>query len=183
MDMPVISISGLPCCGSTTIGKMLAEKLKIDFFSVGAYYKSHGKGANETEKAIDFLGSKEGTSKPLNKSVDDMQIELAKKGNIVIDAKAGIYFLKEIADLKVWLHAPFEIRMKRVAKREGCDLEKAKKLLEDKEKLEKELFQKVYNFDYLTQKEQADIIIDVSTLPLEDVVEMIVKRLKEKNSQ
>lgn len=176
--MPVISISGLPCCGSTTIGKLLAEKLKIEFFSVGAYYKSHGKGTNETEKAINFLGSKEGTSRPLNNSVDDMQIDLAKKGNIVIDSKAGIYFLKELTDLKVWLHAPFETRVERVAKRESCSLEKAKLLLESKEKLEKELFQKVYNFNYLTQREQADIVIDVSSISPEDATEIIAKKLK-----
>ncbi len=176
--MTVISISGLPCCGSTTIGTLLSEKLKLKFFSIGKKYKEHGQGRNETEKAINFLATKEGAEKGMHESLDDMQIRLAKEGNIVIDSKLAVYFLRDLADLKVWLYAPFDVRVQRVAKREGCDTEKAKKMLEEKEKLEKELFRKVYNIDYLEQKQQADIAIDVSSLTPENIVDKILDTLK-----
>jgi cytidylate kinase len=156
----------------------LAEKLGVEFFSVGKEYKSHGKGKNETEKAISFLSSEEGTSLPVNKSVDDLQIELARKGNIVIDAKAGIHFLREIADLKVWLYADFETRVKRIALRERWDLDLANEKLKEKEMLERELFQKVYGIDYLLQEKDADLVLDVSVLEGKEIVEKILDRVK-----
>ena len=175
--MTVVSITGLPGCGSSTVGKLLASKLGLEFFSAGAYYKSYGKGNKETDKAIDFLGSKEGISKSVNDSVDNMQIELAKKGNIVIDAKAAIYFLKELSNLKVWLTAPFDIRAMRVSNREGWSLEQASEKLKKKEFLEKELFQKVYGLDYLAQEKEADLKIDVSSILPEEIVSKILEEL------
>jgi len=175
--MVVVVLSGLPGCGSSSIGKALASELGVEFFSAGKKYKSFGKGENETEKAIDFLGSEEGTSLPANKSIDDMQIELARKGDIVIDAKAGIHFLRDIADLKVWLRANFDVRVKRVAMRERWSFDEAVRKLKEKEKLEKELFMKVYDIDYLLQERDADLILDVSSVDVEDVVGRILEKL------
>lgn len=176
--MVVIVISGLPGCGSSTIGKALAEKLGLKFFSLGKKFKEHGSGGNETEKAINVWTSDKGKKKDFHESLDDMQVRLAKEGNIVIDAKLGIHFLKELSDLKVWLYAPLETRVERVAKRENWTKEQALGKLEEKARLEKELFMKVYGIDYLEQEKQADIVFDVSSNNPEEVVERIIERLK-----
>jgi cytidylate kinase len=178
--MVVVAISGLPGTGSSTVGRMLASKLGVEFFSAGKWYKERGKGKSETEKAIDYLSSEEGTSLPTNKSLDDLQVELAKKGDIVIDAKAGIHFLKDIADLKVWLMAGFDVRVERVAVREKWDLNVASEKLKEKEKLEKELFMKVYGIDYLLQEKEADLVLNVSSINGEEIVENIVEMLRKK---
>ena len=62
--MVVIAFSGLPGTGSSTAGKLLAERLGLDFFSVGLYNKSHaekfsGKSVKkETERSVVMWSTK-----------------------------------------------------------------------------------------------------------------------------
>lgn len=175
--MTVIVISGLPGCGSSTLGRLLAEKLGLKFFSLGKKFKEHGGTGTETDKAINVWNSEKGDKKDFHESLDDMQVRLAKEGNIVIDAKLGIHFLKDLANLCVWIHAPIKIRAERVASRENWTIEQALKKLEEKAKLEKELFMKVYGIDYLSQEKNADLAIDVSSERPNEIVEKILTRL------
>ena len=52
--MKTFVISGLTSCGSSTIGKLLADKLALKYFSIGKEFKKRGEGAGETDKNINF---------------------------------------------------------------------------------------------------------------------------------
>lgn len=178
--MPVIVISGMPGCGSTTTGKLLAERLGMTFFSVGHYFKSLGEGA-ETEKAVRIWKSTEGQRLQFKKkgSVNDLeaiQIALAKNGNFVIESKLGIRFLKEHADFTVWLKAPLATRAARCAKRDKISLAAATKLLAEKEALERKSFRKIYGFDFFSLEKEADVVIDTGIKSPAAVVAEIVAR-------
>ena len=43
--MKTFVISGLTSCGSSTIGKLLADKLALKYFSIGKEFKKRGEGA------------------------------------------------------------------------------------------------------------------------------------------
>ena len=165
--MVVIVISGQPGCGSTTTGKLLSEKLGTNFFSVGHYFKSLDKG-KETEKAVKVWKSDAGKRLQFKKKgdlnyIEELQIALAKSGSIVIESKLGIKFLKDYADLKVWLKAPIKVRAQRVAKRDRIPLEEAVKILKEKEAIERRNFKKIYGFDFFQLEKEADIVIDTSS--------------------
>jgi len=173
--MAVIVISGYPGSGSSTTAKLLSKKTKLKFFSVGAYYKSHHEAKKETERAVKFWKTKKGSSKKFHESIDDMQIKLAKKGNIVIDSKLGIHFLKDYADYKVWIKAPVSVRAKRYAKRDTISVKEAMKILKEKEKLERESFAIIYGFDFFSLEKKADLIINVSKKKPQQIVNQIIK--------
>ncbi|MBI2971001.1 MAG: cytidylate kinase family protein [Candidatus Aenigmarchaeota archaeon] len=185
----VIVISGMPGCGSTTTGKLLADKLKMEFFSVGTYFKNLDEDKwmdayyRETATSIELWKSdigkkiqftKEGS---LNK-LEQLQIDKAKKGSIVIESKLGIRFLKAYATLTVWLKAPLETRVTRYAQREGVTLEEAAQLLREKETLERENFKKIYGFDFFVQEKEADVVIDTSDKAPGEIVGAILARMK-----
>lgn len=179
----VIVISGMPGCGSTTTGKHLAEKLGIKFFSVGHYFKSLSHKGKETERAVNLWKSDTGKNIQFNKkgdtnALEEMQIALAKSGNIVIESKLGIRFLGEYADLRVWLKAPLHTRAERYAKRDGISAIEAAKLLEEKQKLERRNFKKIYGFDFFDQEKEADIVIDTSHKTPEQIVAEIIKTVE-----
>ncbi len=182
--MVVIALSGQPGCGSTTVGKTLAKKLGIEFFSVGNYTKKFAlqlsEEPEETKRTLDYWNSEKGRSAEHNNEIDMMQKELAAKGNIVIDAKLAIHMLRGFADISVWLKADFDVRVKRVAKRDGISTEAAKSILKEKEKLERENFQRLYTFDYFDQEEEADFVIDVGNKKTEEIVDIIMKEVKKR---
>jgi len=76
--MVVIVISGMPGCGSSTTGLMLAEKLGLKFFSAGDYTKKIAKEEENinkklTERIVDFWNTDRGKSKDHHMSVEDME--------------------------------------------------------------------------------------------------------------
>jgi len=166
--MTVIAISGQPGCGSTTTGRLLAKKLGLQFFSAGEYFKSFSKG--KTQEAVEFLGSEKGSSKDFHEAIDRLMVEKAKKGDIVIDGKLAIHFLKEIAGAKIWLKASPAKRAERYAKRDGISVESAARTVNEKDGLERKTFRKLYGFDTFSQEKEADFVIDTSDKTPEQVV-------------
>ncbi len=159
--MKAICICGLVGSGKTTVARLLAEELGVEHFSVGRKFKSNSDASKETERLLEFVKGNKAYNKDYHHSLDDLQIQLAKKGDIVIDSKLGVHFLKGIATT-IYLVASFENRAKRIAKREDWDLKKAREVLRQCEEKEKSIFEKVYDIDYLKQKEQADLVIDTN---------------------
>ena len=179
--MVVIVVSGMPVCGSSTAAKKLAKKLKLKYFSLGKEFKKHMKG-KETDRAIKMFKTEKGASRSFHEHLDDKQRELAEKGDIVIDSKLGIYMLKDIADYKIWLKANKTEIAKRVASREKISLKEARKLMEERTKIERQRFKKIYGFDTFSQEKLADLVVDTSRRTPEQTINAILKfiRTKEK---
>ena len=184
--MVVVAISGQPGCGSSTTGRLLAQRLGVKFFSVGKWNKEQlhiiaGRSTrSETQDSIEMWKNARGKSSDFHNDADMMQKELASKGNIVIDGKLAIHMLRGFCDFSVWLRADFETRVKRYAHRDSTGLKEAQAALREKEGLEKENFLKIYGFDYFGQEHEADIVVDTGDNAPEEIVDMILKKMKAK---
>lgn len=176
--MPVIAIAGMPGCGSSTTARLLAKKLGLRLFIAGDYVKSFAEG-KETERAVKVWGTKEGSSKDFHVRVDDISRQKALEGNIIVEGKLAIRMLRDIADYKIWLNAPKEVREQRYKKRDDIPIEEAKQLLEKKEKSEKTEWKRMYGFDVYKQDKEADLIIDTRTMTPEAIVNTIITALKD----
>ncbi len=172
MKKLVVVVSGPPGAGSSTISKALAEKLKLDYFSPGQVHKSVGKSEKESKAALEAW--KKESSKKFHNNLDAKQVEIAERGNVVICGKLSIHFLKDIADYKIWLDVPLEIRAKRSAERDKIDFKTALKQISEREEIERKEFKRIYGFDYLDLKNSADMVIDTSDLTVDQTVEKIL---------
>jgi CMP/dCMP kinase len=176
--MVAVAISGMPGCGSTTAGRLLAKKLRMDFFSSGEYFKSLAEG--KTKGALKFFASEKGSSKNLHESIDQMQIEKAKKGNIVCEGKLAIHFLKNIVDHKIWFKASQYVRAERYSRRDDIEFKEALSIVKEKDSLERKIFLEIYGFDTFNQEKDADIIIDTSHKNPDEIVQEIMVFIKNK---
>jgi len=175
--MVVIAISGKPGSGTSTIAKMVSERLEIDYFSPGQKFFKSSKEKDDTTEALEFWKTEEGKNKWLHEKIDHYQRELAKKGNVVICGKLSIWVLKDLANLKVWLECEFDERVRRTSMRDKISLEEAREKIEDREEIEEKEWKKMYGFDRNTQKEMADLLIDVSKKEPDEIVEGILEKL------
>lgn len=207
--MVVIAISGMPGAGSSSVGKLLAKQLNLQFFSMGQLFKDIGSGvvktkkyypifkglcdagnlkipefssANDSQGAVNLWNSEFGKSEKLHKIIDRLQQELAQQGNIVIDGKLALRMLPN-AEIKIWLRAGIEERAERAAMRDKISIEEAKKFIENREKVEREEWKKIYGFDYFEQEKEADWIIDASTASPEDIKDEIIEHLEDKDKK
>ena len=204
MSYKVIAISGQPGAGTSSVAKLVSQKLSLDYFSPGQLFKDVSKGIisqthyyslfeeickekeleipeidrshKDSTAAINVWNSSIGESKSFHYAIDELQLKLADKGNIVIDGKLSLKMIKK-ADLKIWLKASLEARVKRTGLREDLELEEAKKIVLEKEEKERKGWYKVYGFDYWDQEKEADIVIETSNLSVEEVTDKIIEKI------
>ncbi len=172
--MVVIAISGKPGAGTSTIAKMVAKRLEIDYFSPGQKFFKPSEKEDDTNEALDLWRTERGKSKDFHQKIDDYQRELAKKGNVVICGKLSIWVLKDLADLKVWLDCDFEERVRRTSRRDKISLEESRRKLKEREEMEEKEWKRMYGFDRNSQKDMADVVVDTSNKDAEEVVEEIL---------
>jgi len=175
----VIAISGPPGVGSTTIAKELAKKLRMDYFSPGFIQKGFAKGKNQSRAAIAVWKTKFGKSDELHKGLlDRMQLERAKKGDVVICGKLSIYILKNLADHKIWLEASLDERARRSAERDKLPVKDVKRMIRKRERIERSEWERIYGIDYFDQKKMADLVVDSTKLTVKETVDKIFKFIK-----
>jgi cytidylate kinase len=140
----VITISGLHGTGKTTVAKKLAKKLDLGTISAGGLFRQI---ANERGLSLGNMSKKASQNYDLDRLVDARTREEAKKGNVILDGLLSGWMAGEDADLKFYLFAPEDVRISRIARRDKCSLEEAKKATLFREELERKRFKKFYSID------------------------------------
>lgn len=168
----IITISGVPGSGKTSVGKIIAERLGWPFYSVGGL---RGKMAMDKGLTLDELNTLGETDKTTDTIVDDYQKELgSKEDNFVIEGRLSWHFIPK--SFKVFLDCqPAEAARRILAsKNERPDEKLATDLIEVQRVLVARLasdmrrYQKIYGIDYL-DKSHYDLVLD--TTPLKNAQE------------
>ena len=182
--MTTIAICGQPTAGSSTVAKLLAKKMKLSHFSAGDFYKKQAQlfiKQKATQSTADFLRHKIGGSVEFHEKLDSEQVRVAKKGNVVVEAKLAVHMLKGIADFSVWLKCKKTERAKRVAQRENLTKTESMKVLDEREAVERETFQRIYKFDTFDQEREASLVIDTTRKKPEQIVDEIISAFRNRN--
>ena len=149
----VICISGMTGSGKSTMARRLATRYGLDYFSGGNAlkalaqeegYNSNIRGWWETAEGLSFLEQRKGDP-AFDKKIDEKLLELAEKGNVVLDSWTMPWLLKE--GFKIWLEASPRVRAKRVVKRDRITVKEALKALTEKDKRTREIYRNLYGFE------------------------------------
>jgi cytidylate kinase len=173
----LLTISGLHGTGKSTIGNIIAQKLDLKYYSTGQAFRELAKEMNLTLK--EFTEFVENNPK-IDRKLDHKINEIAQKGNVIIDSQLSAFILKSIADLKILLTCPLEVRVQRMAKRDNTDYEEKLKETQIREDSEIKRFKDLYNID-LNESNVYDLMIDTSNLTIEEIVEIILNEIKKRN--
>lgn len=165
-----IAVSGKSGCGNTTVSCMVAEKLGLRFINFTFRSLAQEKRLNLKETLA--LAAKDDW---WDREVDRRQVSLAREnGGCVLGSRLAIWMLPE-ADLKVYLYTGLETRALRIIKREGGILEEATAFTAERDRQDRERYLRLYNIDN-DDYAFADLIIDVTSLPPEEIASRIVDR-------
>lgn len=163
----IITISGLPGSGKTTISKILAKKLGYKFYSVG---ELRGQMAMERGLTIDQfneLGKKEAWT---DSTVDEFQRQLGQtEDNFVIEGRLGFHFIPH--SFKIFFTVDLAESARRIVHGKGLRRDERipksvkvyQRTLEERVKNDKFRYQKYYHLDF-TDPKHYDLIIDTTHL-------------------
>ena len=174
----IITISGLHGTGKTTIGKKVAESLGLRYFSTGEVFRDLAKLMSMS--LVEFTKYVE-ENPETDKKLDNRIIEISKEGNVLTTSLLSGYLLSDVADFKILLTCPFEIRIKRMAERDKTSYEEKLKETEYREKSESERFILLYNIDINNNEnveEIFDFIVDTNEFSIEESVNKILSEIK-----
>ncbi len=169
----IITISGPPGSGKSTLSKILSVRLGLELVSMGDIFR---KCAHDRCISLEEFGQIAKCNEKIDREIDEMQKKIAnEKDDILIEGRLSGFLVD--ANLKVWLKAPLEIRAQRIAKREGKQVSKAMAETSEREECERERYLKYYSIN-INNLSVYDIIIDSSRWNPEELNEIIEKAAK-----
>ncbi|MDY6775656.1 MAG: AAA family ATPase [Halobacteria archaeon] len=176
----IITVSGPPGSGTTTASRALAPEFDMDHVSSGDVFRSlakeHGVSLGEFNQIAE-------EDPEIDKEIDLRQKEIGEeRDNIILEGRLSGWMVED-ADLKVWLKAPFDERVRRVSDREDVNTETAREELRQREESEAKRYQEIHGID-ISDLSVYDLVVDTSKWNAENVTEIIAtaaRRLDEED--
>lgn len=174
-----ITISSLPGAGSSTIARLLAERLNIKRIDAGEIWDKIAAKRRTDLLGLSALAEKD---KSIDLELDKKMLEYAKRNeNLLLEGRLCGWqcYQNKIPAFKIWLKCPQDIRVKRVALREKQNFKKILKETQRREQSEEKRYKNYYNID-INDLSIYDLIVDSSKMKPDEIVRFILKKLKSK---
>ena len=173
--MTVITISGTPGSGKSTVCEILKEKTNLHYIYSGMIFRNLAKKHKMT---LAEFGKYCENNHEVDTELDENQLEILQKGNVILEGRlAGwIAHQNKINALKVMLDTDMQTRAERIVKREEGNVEKRKKEIIEREKSEIARYKKYYDID-LKDISIYDLVIDTKNLTPDEIVSKILEKI------
>ena len=186
----IISITGGPGTGKTSVGKLLAKRLGFPFYSVGDL---RGKMALERGITIDELNARGETDASTDTVADDYQRELGQKeDNFVIEGRLSWHFIPH--SFKVLLTCNVDEAARRIfeASKANPDdrpdepsyasVEDVKKAITDRVESDIRRYKKYYGIEY-RDPAHYDFVLETAPIKgVEAVTDLVEEAVKKANA-
>jgi cytidylate kinase len=173
----IITLGGLPGSGKTTVARILADKLKLEYINAGDIFRNLAAKKGMTLEEFGFFAER---NPNIDKAIDKKLLEIARRDNVILEGRlAGIMLeLNDVEALKIWLEAPLEVRVERIS---GRDTKSAEASLADTQMREKSEWDRYYNIYHVDIRnlEVYNLVIQTQDRQPEDIADEIIKRFKE----
>lgn len=176
----IITISGNPGSGKSTVAKIIAQKLNLKHYSTGDFMREMARKRNISLAELGKIAEKD---RSIDEELDNWQINLGKtEDDFVIDARIGFHFIPK--SIKIFLAADLKTRAERILKdvevkklrKEETveDINDAMKQMREREKSETTRYLKYYNVDPYNQKHY-DFIVDTTRITAQEAAQKIIE--------
>ena len=174
----------MPSVGKSTLANKISSELSINSIGGGDALKEIAsrrgistKGADwwDTEGGMKFLAERL-KDHSLDRQVDDLLLERAKQGNVVITSYTLPWLAKGC--YKIWLKSTEKVRSERMSKRDNITPEVALGIVRKREEDNGRLYKELYDINFGTDLSIFDLVVDTDTLNEVEVFDIISRSLE-----
>lgn len=174
----IITISGSPGSGKSTVADIVAKRLRMRRYSVGGLMRELAAKRGMTILELSRLAEKD---RGVDDELDSRQREIGMQDNIVVDSRLGFHFIPH--SFRVFLHVSAKEAARRIfsAQRrlesENVTLAKTIQNIRRRKASERLRYKRLYGVDPY-KKAMYDLYIDTTKLSPEEVAGMILGSVK-----
>ena len=173
----LITISGEPGSGKTTVARLLAKRLGVPHVYAGDLFRQEAKRRGLTLEEFNELCERDHS---IDRALDDAMAARARQSNVVLEGRlAGFLAAQQgLHALKVWLTAGDEVRARRVAEREDGDWREIVRTNQARHRSDARRYQAIYGFD-LNDTSVYDVILSTDDQTPAALVEQLIVKARQ----
>jgi len=171
----VVTIGGPHGTGKSTYAKMIAKELRLRYVSAGQLFRDL---AREKGISLEELSKQAANSPEIDNLIDERSAAEAAKGGVVIEGQLAAWMAKDLARVRIYLKAPDEVRITRIAHRDHLDYEVARRQTMERERIQRDRYKRYYGID-IGDLSLYNIVIETGNRPIESTSSELMSRINE----
>ena len=171
----VVTIGGPHGTGKSTYAKMVAKQFRLRYVSAGLLFRDLAK---ERGVSLEELSRQAASSPEIDRMIDERSAAEAAKGDAVIEGQLAAWMSKDLAQVRIYLKAPDEERIARIANRDHLQYEAARRQTLEREQIQRERYKRYYEID-TDDLSPYNIIIDTGNRSVESTSTDLMSKIRE----
>ena len=174
----LITISGLPGSGKTTVARLVAEQLGLEHVYAGDLFRRQ---AAARGLSLEEYARRAETDHSIDRALDEQMQARAARDEAVLEGRLAA-FMADAARrpaLKVFLDAPEPVRAARIVAREGGAAEARLQETQAREASDARRYREIYGFDY-HDRSRYDLVLSTDGRVPEELAAEIVRAARER---
>lgn len=169
----LITLSGLPGSGTSTVARSVATRLGLDHLDGGTVFRTL---ASERGVTLAEFARIAEADDAIDRALDDRLVERARDGDVLLESRLAGWLATRAAlrALRIWIHCDEVERARRVGGRDGHDADEALAHNQEREASERQRYQDFYDID-LQDLSIYDLVIDSTSTPPDAIIEQILE--------
>ena len=174
MSGVLITISGLPGSGKTTVARLVARELGLEHVYAGNIFRRQAEAHGLT--LAEYLARAE-TDASIDRELDRHMEERARRGDAVLEGRLAAFMAEKAGAeaLRVFLEASEDTRARRISDREGGAAAERLREIQAREASDHRRYLDLYGVDYHDHA-RYDLVMEKDRRTPEEIAQAIVER-------